>query len=313
MAQCAGYVTVSPQTSPYAGPFCVLLDAPTSTATAKVQIAKVGKGYRDARYGVFDITSDQVSRWSQNLAKLPGGRAPIDLDHLADRPDRRTEAAGWILGVTLEGGVPFAEVEWTPLGKQAIEDRRYLFFSPTYGPWTDEHGATTQDVLMGGALTNRPFLNMPAISLSAAYLGGALEPTPTTTRSADVTTFQDLLYEEGTVTLDRLIIELSGTLGMTYQETYGKVDEWQAAAAARRARASNGTMTLAKAEKAITAIDVVSEALRERHADVLPAEQLGPVPAGHDARSFHLDKRARAYQVTHPDVDYIAAVEAVSD
>lgn len=153
----------------YEGTYSFLLDAPTGEALTKLQIAKLGKGFKDARYGVFDITADQVHRWSQNLAKLPGGRAPIDLDHLADRAVvRRTEAAGWITDVTLEGGVPVAEVEWTSLGADAIRDKRYLFFSPTYGPWTDEKGAVTQDVLQGGALTNRPFLNMPTVCLATA-------------------------------------------------------------------------------------------------------------------------------------------------
>lgn len=148
--------------------FKVLLDAPTDPR-GRIQIAKLGRGYKDSRYGTFDITSREVQSWARNLAKLPGGRACIDLDHAADRPGtaRNTEAAGWITAITLEAGVPTATVEWTPVGESAIRDKRYLFFSPTYGTFTDETGAAHPDTLVGGALTNKPFLNMATVCLAA--------------------------------------------------------------------------------------------------------------------------------------------------
>jgi hypothetical protein len=147
-----------------------LLDAPAGVAPAKLQIAKIGADFKDPRYGTFAITADEVAQWGHNLAKLPGQRALIDLDHSADKPgaDRNTEAAGWITAITLEDGVPTATVEWTPLGETAIREKRYLFFSPTYGPWENEQGVCTEDTCIGGALTNRPFLNMPVISLAKA-------------------------------------------------------------------------------------------------------------------------------------------------
>jgi phage I-like protein len=69
--------------------------------------------------------------------------------------------------VSLEGGVPFADVEWTPKGEQQIRDKEYLFISPTFGPFKDETGGVHENTLMGAALTNKPFLNMPAISLAS--------------------------------------------------------------------------------------------------------------------------------------------------
>lgn len=151
-------------------PFLIILDAPQGEPPARVQIAKLGDDFNDPRYGDFAITLEEVAEWNRNLALLPGGIALIDEDHLADKvgPARRTEASGWITGVQLEDDVPMASVEWTPKGKSAIEERRYLFFSPVFGPYTDERGVTHSNVLTGGALTNKPFLNMPAISLSTA-------------------------------------------------------------------------------------------------------------------------------------------------
>lgn len=147
--------------------FCVLLDAPAEPKQ-RIQIAKLGEDFEHGRYGRFAITPEDVSTWQKNLSALPGGRALIDADHMADRTPRNTEAAGWITGVTLEGQTPTAEVEWTPKGKQAIEEKRYLFISPTYGPFADETGVVHENTLIGASLTNRPFLNMPAITLASA-------------------------------------------------------------------------------------------------------------------------------------------------
>jgi phage I-like protein len=157
--------------------YCFLLDA---SARERIQIAKLGS-YSDERYGDFAITAAEVRDWAANLAKLPGGRAPIDKDHLADKPGaaRNTEAQGWITAVELDDGVPVATVEWTPKGREAIENKEYLFISPSYGPWTDEQGTTTANVLQGAALTNKPFLNMaPVVNLARAEFATlTAEPT----------------------------------------------------------------------------------------------------------------------------------------
>jgi hypothetical protein len=166
--------------------FTFLLDAP-GEPRARIQIAKLGKGFKDGRYGVFDITASEVQSWARNLALMPGQRAAIDRDHSADKPgsDRDTRALGWITAVALEDGTPMADVEWTPAGRKAIEDREYLFFSPTYGNWTDEKGTVHPNSLIGGALTNRPFLNMPTVCLAAdPFVAPAPNPPDPDSREA---------------------------------------------------------------------------------------------------------------------------------
>jgi phage I-like protein len=146
--------------------YTVVLDAP-DRPRSRIQIAQLGE-FKDNRYGEFAIGREDVENWRANLSKLPGGRALIDLDHSADRSPRRTEAAGWITGIDWDGDTPVADVEWTPVGKDAIEQQRYLFFSPTYGPFKDETGTVHDNVLQGGALTNKPFLtSMPALTLAS--------------------------------------------------------------------------------------------------------------------------------------------------
>jgi hypothetical protein len=157
-----------------------LLDAP-ELPVSEIQIAKLGS-YKDARYGDFAITEGDVAAWAKNLEKLPGGKALIDFDHLSDKPSphRRTEAAGWLTGITLQDGIPTGKIEWTPKGRSAIEEGRYRFFSPAYGDFRDESGTVHENVLTGGALSNKPFIgSMSQVTLASdENVKGALADDP---------------------------------------------------------------------------------------------------------------------------------------
>lgn len=146
--------------------YTLLLDSPREPRKT-IQIAKLGDDFEHSKYGKFGIGAEDIAAWKRNLDNLPGRRALIDEDHSADRTPRRTEASGWITDVRLENGTPVADVEWTPKGQQAIEEGRYLFISPTFGNFTDEHGNVHENTLIGAALTNRPFLNMPSLCLAS--------------------------------------------------------------------------------------------------------------------------------------------------
>lgn len=158
----------------------VLLDAPTSVAS-RMPLARLGD-YHDKRYGDFKITAGDVADWQKNLEKLPGGRALIDEDHLANKPSphRNTKASGWITGIELDGKQAYGNVEWTPRGEAAIKNKEYLFASPTFGKYTNDAGAIFENTLSGAALTNKPFLtSMPQIMLaSEENLQLALEADP---------------------------------------------------------------------------------------------------------------------------------------
>lgn len=145
----------------------VLLNSPDSPEST-IQIAKLGD-FTDPRYGDFSITKSEVEEWKRNLDLLPGNEALIDFDHLSDKPSphRRTDAAGWISDVFLDGDNAMAHVEWSKAGREAIEEKRFKFFSPAYGPHTDEQGREYNNVLSGGALSNKPFLNMATVQLAS--------------------------------------------------------------------------------------------------------------------------------------------------
>lgn len=147
-------------------PMTVLLDAP-GEPRARIQIARLGK-VKDPRYGEFEITAGNVASWRKNLAHLPGGRSLIDFEHRSEKSPRNSEAAGWITGIDLDGDKVMADAEWTDKGSEAIKNKRYLFLSPAYGKYRDEHGATYEDTLCSTALTNKPVLgSLPMLTLAS--------------------------------------------------------------------------------------------------------------------------------------------------
>lgn len=147
-----------------------LVDVPTDQTgapTSRTVVAKFGD-YQDKRYGKFSITPAMAADWKNNLSSVFGGKVAVDLDH---SPEKRgtSEAAGWITGLDHDDQYVYADVDWTPLGKSAISEKRYLFVSPTYSEdYEDETGAKHGHALVGMGLTNRPVLRqgMPTLNLS---------------------------------------------------------------------------------------------------------------------------------------------------
>lgn len=152
----------------FIAPIPTTLDA-GEASTSEVQVAKVGK-FRDPRYGAFAITQASFDQWIKNfeLHSIAGGREgiPIDEDHA---PEKRgeTKAIGWIKKLVKKGDALMATVAWTPRGKQLVEDREYAYLSPTYGDKAIE-GKAVGEMLVGVAATNRPYLQMPVVSLCEA-------------------------------------------------------------------------------------------------------------------------------------------------
>lgn len=149
-----------------------LLDAPPKDAVADeswVQIAKTGR-FQDPRYGKFSITTNDFSRWIKNFnnISIADGREglPVDRDH---SPEKRgdTEAVGWVKALEQRGAQLWAKVQWNPLGKELIAEKRYAYISPSYSnDLQTENGDKIGTALVGIALTNRPFLQMATVNLS---------------------------------------------------------------------------------------------------------------------------------------------------
>lgn len=121
-------------------------------------------------YGPIDITPERVARFAENVTNnVRGQQLDIDYAH-KDDPSKGEKAAGWVIGAEARADGLWLLVEWTPNAVVEIRNGEWKYFSPEFlQEWLDPRGAVFADVLLGGALTNRPFLKgiMP-INLSDA-------------------------------------------------------------------------------------------------------------------------------------------------
>lgn len=83
----------------------------------------------------------------------------LDIDH-ASEITANTEASGWITELKIENNHILGLLELNALGKRAIKDKRYKFYSPAFN--------TTKDgvvhALCSVGLTNKPNLDVPALN-----------------------------------------------------------------------------------------------------------------------------------------------------
>jgi hypothetical protein len=129
----------------------------------RVQVLRVGK-FSHPKYGEFEITSATLAEMKKNFdAKIRGIDLAFDYFHDSDKV-----ASGWPTQLALEEGGKelWADVDWTPTASKMLAEREVRYFSPDFAfRWKDpETGATYNNVLFGGGLTNRPFVkDMAAI------------------------------------------------------------------------------------------------------------------------------------------------------
>lgn len=127
-----------------------------------IEIARVAEGSHPS-YGPIKITQDHLESMEVNFkSNAPGVDLAVNEDH------RKNEAFGWFKDVFLsfDKQTLYGQVKWNTKGTQALSEKEYRYFSPEFRfnyvhPHTGvEHGPT----LLGGALTNYPFLKMEAIT-----------------------------------------------------------------------------------------------------------------------------------------------------
>lgn len=119
-------------------------------------------------YGKLSFTPERIRRFAQSVKEKVRGIDPdIDYDHKLD-PSKGNIAAGWVRDAEERQDGLWLLVEWTKKALQSISDREYKYFSPEFADeWEDAQGNTFKDVVLGGGLTNRPFLkNLMPINLS---------------------------------------------------------------------------------------------------------------------------------------------------
>ena len=129
-----------------------------------IQAFPVGK-YQHPTYGEINVTPERVKAFAASVNnKVRGTDLDIDYDHKT----HTQVAAGWVKQADARPDGLYLHVDWTPAARDKIKNKEYRYFSPEYtDSWTDNQGTTHNDVLFGGALTNRPFLkNIQPVNLS---------------------------------------------------------------------------------------------------------------------------------------------------
>ncbi|MCK4553878.1 hypothetical protein KAU19_02865 [Candidatus Parcubacteria bacterium] len=122
----------------------------------KIHIIPVGE-WDHSEYGKMVITADDIAEFVKNFQKKIRKDIPITEGH--ETRDEKP-AIGWFKKLHNEGkkGL-WATVEWTEEGKELLRQKKYKYFSPEfYRVYEDpETHQIYTNVLIGGALTNKPF------------------------------------------------------------------------------------------------------------------------------------------------------------
>jgi len=145
-----------------------------------VQVARTGKNMIHRLYGKITILKEDLEQMVRNF-KL-GARGLFD-DKDKNKPtlaidfkhEEGNKAAGWINKLEMKEDPEnpgqfklFADVEWTPVGKEKIEQKEFKFLSPAiHRNFQNQQTKKKFPVILRGAgLTNIPFLSgMEAVSL----------------------------------------------------------------------------------------------------------------------------------------------------
>lgn len=125
--------------------------------------------YQHPSYGELKITPERVNAFAESVMHRVIDKEPdIDYDH----KKRVDHAAGWVKAAEARQDGLWIQVDWTPAARQKLRDKEYRYFSPEYvDEWKHpKTQAVHKDVLLGGALTNRPFLkDILPINLSEVF------------------------------------------------------------------------------------------------------------------------------------------------
>ena len=162
-------------------------------------------------YGKITMNAAVAQRMSNNLNEsIREIEIAIDYSHNAF-----DKAAGWIKRAEVRDDGLWGLIEWTPEAATALRAGEYKYFSPEFAKeWTHpKTGVKYQDVLIGGGLTNRPFLKeILPVNLSEV-LGGEWH----TNDNGDVVFKDQIVYSNGG-SMDEVLKKLVEALGIELAE-----------------------------------------------------------------------------------------------
>lgn len=122
----------------------------------EIQILPTGK-WDHPSYGVISITPDDIIEFKENFDKKIRKDIPITQGHESfdEKP-----AVGWFTKVDDRGeqGL-WGQVDWNETGKTALKQKAFKYFSPEFHQFYEDPETREEykNVLVGGALTNKPY------------------------------------------------------------------------------------------------------------------------------------------------------------
>lgn len=137
----------------------------TDGIPTEIQVLPKGKWQHPA-YGEIKLDTAALEEFKKNFDAGVRRQIPITEGHEVweEKP-----AIGWMVACEVRNNGLWVTVEWTPTGKTRLAEKAFKYFSPEFyqiyqDPETQEE---YQHVLVGGALTNKPyFKKLKAVVLS---------------------------------------------------------------------------------------------------------------------------------------------------
>lgn len=143
---------------------------------AKTEIEVLAEGeWKHPSYGIIKISEEDIDKFIKSFDdNVRMVDIAVDQEHMPEKG-----AAGWykkLRKVYEDGKAKLkATIEWTKLGQNLIKDGVFKYFSPEFDfDYEDlETHETFENVLLGGALTNRPyFKSLAPVAFSETLYAG---------------------------------------------------------------------------------------------------------------------------------------------
>jgi hypothetical protein len=133
-------------------------------------------------YGEVNITEQIVNVMADNFRNNVFGQdVPITYEHFGMDPAKGYKAAGWVQDVDVREDGFWWKVNFTEEAVDEVKQGAWRYFSPEYHDvWQDaETGTIYTYVVVGGALTNQPFLKgMVPLNFSTLLAAGTPDTIP---------------------------------------------------------------------------------------------------------------------------------------
>lgn len=136
----------------------------------EIHVVPTGK-WQHPVYEEMEISSADIAEFVRNFKDGVRNDLPITAGHDNGMSGGELPAVGWYKDL-IDRGVKglYAVVEWNPEGERLLRERSYKYFSSEfYEEYADpENGERRKHVLVGGALTNKPYFKEldPVITFS---------------------------------------------------------------------------------------------------------------------------------------------------